>query len=129
MLINNDLLLYDKIGYMLSVNIYSLNKERETINIYGLDLHNPEHRWFLNVAIQCTSLYGKRLRVEGGFWMRLKIWLKNRKKIRIPLKAPAPTEQDKTVSQVLEFMRPVAAQMFNRETFNFEEIEAAYKEL
>ena len=119
--------IYDNLTYMLSINLFSLNKSRDTINLYGADPKDPEHQWVIDTAIMCIPLYGKRLRTDWSFWTRFKFWRKHRKMMKFIHKAPAHKTGDPTVPEILEFMRPAANSLAKVDRFDFGDITRARK--
>lgn len=109
----------DSLTYRLSVNLYTLNKNRDTIDLFGLDPSNPEHMWVFQTAMLNLSLFNKRIRTDNNFVTRFKLYWQNRKLVYFIKKCVKNSNEEKTVQDILEFMRPAACELMGTETFDF----------
>lgn len=118
---------YDSISYKLSVNIYSLNKDNNYIDIYGLDLKKKSHKWFFNIAMTCSHLFGKNIRVDMPFFNRLWIYLHHRKELHWIKRAPERKLQI-SVDEMLNYMLPSSIETTGDSEFNYDKIYDFYVE-
>lgn len=113
--------IYDNLSYKTSINLYSLNKARASINLYGFNYKNEEHKYIFEIAVLSGNIFNKEIRLEANLFTRLYLSWKYRKSLHF-IKKCKWVEGEETVDNILEFMRPAACAELEVEHFNFWDI-------
>ncbi len=119
--------IYDTMTSILFTNLYTLSHDKDTINLYGIDLKKDSHKWVLDTAVSLSVYLKKSIRLDCGVFER---WRAHRQFARrLPrFKRAKFTPKDHKIDEILAFMVPAAEKLFKRE-FDFGEIYRGYKQI
>lgn len=119
---------YDNIIYRTTINIYTLSKDKESIELYGLNIKDPEHLWFFNTARMASSVFTKPITIDANVFVRFRLWFKYRKRMNW-IKHTPHGSSGKNIGEILEFMRPSAIEETEDENFKYTDIEKYFEEI
>lgn len=114
--------IYDSLTYYLTVNLFTLNKKRDTIDLYGYNPDNAAHRWVLDCATLVAPIYDKRIRLQASWWTRFKYWCAHRKAVHYIKPLHDHPEGEQSIDNILTFMLPLGIQISGDQSFSFENI-------
>lgn len=97
----------DEISQIALINIYTLSKNENTINLRNLDVNNKEHLFLFKIADILGMTIEKELTVDCGFWQRMKLKKIVKRKIKKEI-----LENGINTPEVLDFMRPRLKELF-----------------
>lgn len=117
---------YDRICQVGFINLYStMEREGNRILLQDFDINNEEHLFIYNVAVQVAAFFGRPIYISCSFWDRRKLYRPHRKAI-LRLKKLKKGAVDRTVDDMLNFMRPAAEEWTNGDTEVFKHIYQAF---
>jgi len=114
--------IYDSLTYYLTVNLFTLNKKRDTIDLYGYNPDSAAHRWVLDCATLVAPIYDKRIRLQASWWTRFKYWCAHRKAVHYIKPLRDRPEGEQSIDNILTFMLPLGIQISGDQSFSFENI-------
>lgn len=118
----------DHIVNITCINLVSLSKDFEGIQLYSFDFLNKEHLYLLEVAYIFRRLYNKEICIAGNFFNTVKWnWKKRKKEDKIYTSNEHKLNYKIiTVNTFLDFMRPVLNESLKG--FTYADIYEAYYE-